>query len=415
VKPTSLFLAAVLGLSLVVDLRAGAFDAGESADGGSVAWHGMMDVRYVHTTARRSSLYNVVNNVAGTNKLRYGGRDVNADEVGDRPADLVAISQASLVMDARLLPVGNLHVQVNFDGDTETGNGSAGLIEAYAETETSLRDHAFRLRAGGFIPPVSWEHPGTAWTTRYTLTPSAIGTWAGEDLRGFGAEGSWKWSFSDSHEATLVAAGFSGGDQTGWVLLTRGWALHDFQPDLNYTYRIQEGGSTVVNRPFKELDGRLGHYQRANLSLFDRVLQIGGGRWDNNADKSVQTIGSHLDVYDASFQDVGAKFEYRRLTLLAQSLSGSVQSLSFAERGYDADFWMAAYQWGRLLAAGRVDSFEVERLEEGTALTGALTYQASLRQNITLEYARYEVEPPGVANPVKSTDKLLSLNYRLTF
>lgn len=412
------FVSAALALSLTVVSRvqAGPFDmGGDEGEGPSVRFSGLLDVRYVHTTARRSSLYNVVQNMAGQNKLRYGGRDVNADEIGDRSADLIAVPQASVVIDAALMPGTNLHLQANWDADTETGNGSAGLVEAYGETERAWGEHAVRLRFGGFIPPISWEHPGTAWSTHYTLTPSAIGTWAGEDLRGFGGEAAWKWSASDAFSAKLTAGVFSGGDQTGWVLLTRGWALHDFQPDLNYTYRIQEGGTTVVNRPFKELDGRLGHYQRAHVVLFNRALEVGGGRWDNNADKSVQTIGSHLDVYDSSFQDYGAKLEWKRLTLLAQTLDGSVQSLSFTERDYSARFGLLAYDFGKFLAAYRMDWFEVDKFEEGIAMTSALTYRASLRQLVTVEYARYEVEPPGVPNPVQTTDKLLSVNLRFLF
>jgi hypothetical protein len=183
--------------------EAGPFDSSDRV-GAGVRFSGLLDVRYVHTTARRSSLYNVLNNVAGQNKLRYGGRDVNADEIGDRPADIIAVPQASLVIDAPVLPATNLHLQANWDADTETGNGSAGLIEAYAEREAVFGNHALRGRAGGFIPPISWEHPGTAWSTHYTLTPSAIATWAGEDLRGFGAEADWLWRLFERHETRVT-------------------------------------------------------------------------------------------------------------------------------------------------------------------------------------------------------------------
>jgi len=43
----------------------------------------------------------------------------------------------------------------------------------------------------------------------YTLTPSAIGTWIGEDVKAIGGEGTWELS-GNGQRARLTVAGFSG-------------------------------------------------------------------------------------------------------------------------------------------------------------------------------------------------------------
>lgn len=389
---------------------AGPFDVGHEHDSeatGGVQLSGLVDMRFVRTTDRRSWLYNV--GTPGRNKLRYGGKDTNADQLGDRPSTQFAIPQVSLVVDADVLPATKLHVQTNLDADFETGNGAAGLIEAYAATEASAGDHDARLRLGAFIPPLSWEHPNPAWSTRYTLTPSAIASWAGEDLRAFGAEGTWHWKFAADHDSHLTAGIFSGGDQTGWVLIVRGWALHDFQPDLNFTYNLP---SNETSRPFKELDGRAGYYGRLKFGLFNHLVSVAGGYWDNNADKRVQTVGSHLDVYHTRFRDAGAQLSYRRLDLIVQGLHGDVESLTYPRRDFDAGFALASYDLGKVSAAGRYDRFRMQKLEKGTAGTGALSCKVSPRQTLSAEYVRYQTKSPAGA---KAHDSLTSLNYRLRF
>lgn len=411
---------ALVTVSLAAAAAAGPFDMPEEAASG-VTVGGLVDMRVVSTTKRRSWLYDgffLPNGNALTagpqNKLRYGGKDDNADDNGDRRAVQFAVPQASLLVDAPVLPATRLHLQANFDADFETGNGSAGLIELFSESEKSMGEHALRLKLGAFIPPISWEHPEPGWSTRYTLTPSAIGSWAGEDLRAFGGELTWLWKYREGDSLRLAGAAFSGSDQSGWVLLERGWALHDFQPDLDFSYQLRStvDGRYVTNRPFKELDGRPGYYGRLDATLGGGLLEFRGGYWDNNADKAVQTKGSHLDVYHTAFYDYGAKYERGRLVLLAQGLKGTVESLSFAKRDYDAAFVLAAFTVGRLQLAARADSFKVDKLEEGTALTGAATWRVSPKQFVTAEFVRYEAENPAGA---ERSDELASLNYRLRF
>lgn len=404
---------------------AGPFDIGHGHDDDDhedeLVVAGMLDLRFVATSKRRSSVYNWASLTSttpvagGENKLRYGGKDINADEVGDRRNRQFAVPQASLLFDAPVLPATKVHLQANLDADSESGNGSVGIIEVYSRTDWTLDGGGAQIRLGAFIPALSWEHPEPAWSTRYTLTPSALATWAGEDLRNFGAEGAWSRRWSDALATKLTAGVFSGSDQAGWLLLERGWALHDFQPDLNAAYQLQslKDGAVAKNRPFKEQDGRMGWQGRVDFDLFNHLLHVGGGLWDNNGDEKAQVKGSHLDIYHTQFVDAGAKLNYRRLTVIAQALSGKVDSLSFAETDIKSTFLLASYELGRFRISGRAETFAVDHLEAGMALTGALIWRPALKQEIAAEFVTVRTEPPGGGTGV--SDTLASVNYRLRF
>jgi hypothetical protein len=399
----------------------------EDTSPGLVQWKGLVDFRYLQTTKRRSWLYNKATLRAERNKLRYGGKDTNADDVGDKEAREFAVPQANLVLEAGTPDRVQAHVQVNVDTDFETGNGSVGVIEAYAEAERALAANAVRLRMGALIPPLSFEHPDVAWTTRYTITPSALASWVGEDLRGVGGELTWRLAISPAYVSRITGGLFSGSDQSGWVLLERGWALHDFQPDLNYQYPMEvdfEGVQPV--HPFKELDGQLGYYALGDFTLAERNARIRLGIWDNRANKKATSIGSHLDVYSTRFWHLGAEYSpVPRATFIAQFADGRSEHAStdpLGRKDFRTWFALGSYQLGRLTATARYDDYQVTHLEDGYAVTGALTLRVGLRNRLTLEYVTYSAdrEDAGAAGlvvpvPEKLEDDLLSVNARFFF
>ena len=89
----------------------------------------------------------------------------------------------------------------------------------------------FGARAGGFFPP-SLEHDGPAWTTTNTLTPSAINSWIGEEVKVVGAEANARRRFGDQ-EFTARLALFGFNDTSGTLLAFRGWALNDLMAGIN--------------------------------------------------------------------------------------------------------------------------------------------------------------------------------------
>src|SRR5262249_38873079 len=178
----------------------------------------LLDVRYAHTDDERSWLD------AGSGKFRYGAGT-------NGPADLFRLSQLSLLVDAEPVAALSAHVQLNVDAKPDEAGlrSRADLIEAALVYHPDLAKHVrLRLRGGAFFPPISLEHTGPAWTTPYTITPSAANTWIGEEVRAVGVEGALvlKW---ERDEVRILGAGFGSNDPSGTLLAWRGWGLHDRQ------------------------------------------------------------------------------------------------------------------------------------------------------------------------------------------
>src|SRR6476620_7806053 len=66
----------------------------------------------------------------------------------------------------------------------------AGLSQAFL-TYKPMRGSkvAFSARAGLMWPPVSLEHEGADWHVEHSITPSAINSWIGEEVRPLALEG----------------------------------------------------------------------------------------------------------------------------------------------------------------------------------------------------------------------------------
>ncbi|HET7747265.1 MAG TPA: hypothetical protein VFM29_08185, partial [Vicinamibacteria bacterium] len=137
--------------------------ASAGAEEPTVALHGILDARIGRSDAPRGWLE------GGLGKVRYGATAARPDE----PATFAALSQASLVVEARASEVLGAHVQVNLDAepDPTATRAHVGLVEAFAryapEPTPWLRVQA---KAGLFFPPISLEHTGVAWSTVRTLT-----------------------------------------------------------------------------------------------------------------------------------------------------------------------------------------------------------------------------------------------------
>jgi hypothetical protein len=387
----------------VAPVWAGAFDDDEGGDG-PVRFSGLLDGRYARTSQQRSWLQR------GPNKLRYGGADIDNNGSGDRASNIFAVPQVSLVIDADVPADAEVHIQLNLDADADSGNGSAGLIEAFGRRAWDVGENNLFLKAGAFFPPISWEHPENAWSTRYTLTPSAIGSWVGMEVRAFGVEGVWKRAVGE-HSAQVTAAAFSGGDQTGWVLLEWGWTLHDYQAHLNEQLPLPNNRS---ERPFKELDGRMGGYGRLDFSFFSDLLKIGGGYFDNNGEFGGVSNQNNagMGIWNTQFWDVGAKLDWRGITLLAQLLRGETASRSQSRRDYDAFYVLGSTRLGKWRFSGRWDDFWVRGWEDGYALTGAMHYSLSVRQTLTAEYILARARPSLAVRPASTQDEIFQLNYR---
>ncbi len=102
-----------------------------------------------------------------------------------------------------------------------------GLSQAYF-TFKPMRGEKIALsaRAGLMFPPVSLEHEGADWRVKDSITPSAINSWMGEEVRPVAVEGTLSATIGQ-HRVRATAAAMAANDTSGTLLTFRGWALHD--------------------------------------------------------------------------------------------------------------------------------------------------------------------------------------------
>lgn len=163
------------------------------------------------------------------------------------------------------------------------------LSEAFLTFRSNPAATRFSARAGVFWPPISQEHSGSTWQVTDSITPSAVNSWVGEEVKVLAFEGKLQHRFGDQQLA-LTAALFKHDDMAGTLLTYRGWALHDLRTTVWSHVALPPLSSSKVpyqapvTNPFWEVDGRAGYYARidwqspwpVSLNLF---------RYDNRGDR----------------------------------------------------------------------------------------------------------------------------------
>ena len=292
----------------------------ESADDLHVKVGGVAEVRYAHTDDTKSWLD------GGLGKTRYGSKQ-------GRSADEFAVPLVALLVDADYQEVVTAHVHLDLDAEPDAAldRGRVGLVEAYIGYRNDLsRLFRLRLRGGLFFPPISLEHPGPAWTTVYTITPSAANSWVGEEIRTAGLEARLG-VVSGQNELWLTGAAFGGNDPTGTLLAWRGWALHDRQTMSGEKLPLPPissiGPAGLFSRqapwdsPIREVDGRVGFYGGARVKVAGR-LDLDGLYYDNRGDPAA--FDGKQYAWATRFWNVGARLRLSAgLDLLGQYMDGS--------------------------------------------------------------------------------------------
>ncbi|MBI3514437.1 MAG: hypothetical protein HY060_10295 [Proteobacteria bacterium] len=326
----------------------------------------------------------------GLGKTRYGNGDVGA-----------ALGEISAIGRAQLLPELSAYAHARFEPDQR----SAGdVIEAYARyrpvSTTPLR---WSFRAGAFFPPVSLENQGVGWTSVWTLTPSAINSWVGEELRTIGGEALVEWRGVE-HSLEATAALLATNDPAGILLAERGWTLGDRPIGLfdrsrlpDVTLRARQR-APIYSLPFQEIDGRVGWYTGLawQASGYGRLALL---YYNNEADGSA-TNGQF--AWHTDFWSVGAETRIDDVVVLGQFMIGATD---FAPLGrashtdFEAAYVLVGWDLGTWRLAGRVDQFAtkgyapgggVEYSERGYAQTVALTWRPTDWLRITAELLHIE-------------------------
>ncbi|HUP68008.1 MAG TPA: hypothetical protein VM145_07345 [Sphingomicrobium sp.] len=250
----------------------------------------------------------------------------------------------------------------------------AGLSQAYLSFRPMRLDKlAVSARAGLMWPPISLEHEGADWHVTDSITPSAINSWVGEEVRPVAAEGTLAATLGE-HRLRATAAVMAANDTAGTLLSFRGWALHDrttlaFRRSPLPPFDIgHQGYQAPFTHPLLDVHGgfahRPGYY--AKLSWQPPVpVRIELFRYDNRANP--QDVNADLEWgwrtrFDqlAAVAELGAGAE-----LKAQALSGHTK-MGFPEgkrRWVDARFRSAFLSFTRPFGpfglSIRAEAFEV--------------------------------------------------------
>ncbi|HET6546384.1 MAG TPA: hypothetical protein VFG55_06530 [Rhodanobacteraceae bacterium] len=394
------------------------FALARSAGAQDVDLHGYLDCRLVARSSERSWTD------GGLGKTRFGDGGV---------APICA--QAAVVGTWQVTPdiLGLADVQV-----ATTGRDALSVLEAYLRYRpVSITPLRSSLKLGAFFPPISLENDAIGWTSPWTLTPSAINSWIGEELRTIGAEAQLEWR-GTGHSIEGVAALVRNNDPAGELMAARGWSLSDLtsgigsrvrEPDV---YALDNHESVPLRfDPFLENDGRLGWYAGATWRAPGRG-RVSLLRYDNEADPTTHSGGaSPVFSWHTQFWSLGAEADAGRLVLLAQAMSGSTEIAPSPDFSTSTDFRaayvLAGWNLGAWRAAVRIDAFSTEQLPRslsdrvrghGNAGTLALDWRPFdwLRLSgewLHLRSSRNQRLEEGL--PERATDNQLQLSARVLF
>lgn len=307
------------------------------------------------------------------------------------------------------------------------------LIEAFATWKPMPRGSVrFSARAGLMWPRISMEHEGAAWQVADMITPSAVNSWIGEEVKVVGAEATVS---RGSVSATAAVFGFN--DTAGTLLAFRGWALHDLKatafghqklPPLNAF--MTAGVQAPTTRPALELDDRPGFYGKFAWQPVPAVT-LEAFYYDNRANP--EAVNPSLQWgWRTRFLDFGARAQLGRETkLLAQVLTGSTR-MGFDEgygiwvrTRYRAGYVRLSQGVGRITLSGRADLFGTRERgsemgsgesEHGWAATTAASYRLSPHVQLLVEALRVDsrrdarlrlsLDPRQVQNQVQAALRL---------
>ncbi len=200
------------------------------------------------------------------------------------------------------------------------------LNEAYLKLKSGPGNTQVSARGGLFWPPISQEHGGSFWNVEDSITPSAINSWVGEEVKVIGLEATLKQKIGN-HEVSITGAGFKHNDTSGTLLSYRGWALHDLRATHRGNFNLPPLSAMIApyqddaTNPTWELDNRVGYYARIEWKP-PAPVSFNAFRYNNRGNGTSSRQGQ--TAWCTAFWDIGGTAQIgERTTLKAQALWGS--------------------------------------------------------------------------------------------
>jgi hypothetical protein len=329
------------------------------------------DVRLVVPPAERSWVD------GGLGKFRFG-----SDQPSPNLRFAEAVAQATLILPKDLRAIAVVRAE------PEQRSGIDALETYIWWRPQAVGDWHWSVKAGAFFPPVSVENDDLGWSSPYTLTPSAINSWIGNELRTIGGEGALATTIAGIGTVTLTGALFCCNEPAGILIAERGWTLDDRPSGLFERVRLPDATAALFHIPipartglFENIDGNVGWY--AGLKL--NVPGAGEGAvqyYDNNADPEART--AHDTSWRTRFWAGSLRTRLFGATILAQGLTGDTTIGEYRPitTRFASAFALASYDVGDWRASLRADVFKSRNSagtlfdEDGHAFTGAILWSA---------------------------------------
>lgn len=371
---------------------------------------GAVDLRWVHATGETSYLN------GGLGVLRF-----DPDHEG------IELGRAFVAPTLRVTDIATVHAV--FDAYGDYGGNPLDVSEFFLDLRpyptAAIRWHA---RVGAFFAPVSLENRGVGWSDVYSITPSAVNTWLGEEFRTIGAELEARWLGASSGylgDVALVAATYGWNDPAGVLIARRGFALSDRPSTLS------DGLGKPSTGFYREIDRRPGYYAGLSWRHHDR-LEVRALRYDNRGDPGADNAaGEH--AWRTRFTSLGARLEPSpHWTFITQYLDGdtAVGPDSAGDdqfrMGFHALFALASFEWARERLTVRYDDFHTHQSsgdygppsnQTGHSWTFAASHEFGDHWQAVAEWLRVISSfPPRVTEiPVTQVQSQIQLAVRYKF
>ncbi|MET0293168.1 MAG: hypothetical protein ABW136_12475 [Steroidobacteraceae bacterium] len=371
-----------------------------------------LDLRGVTSDGQRSFLN------GGLGKLRF-----------DPDHDGLRLGQLRLAARGPLTDTIGFTVEATAWGDHD--DSSIDLIEAVLDwrpVPSSLWRSEVRL--GAFYAPISLENRMRGWRSPYTISPSAINTWIGEELRTIGAEYNLDWLGAlegYGFSAGITGAVYGWNDPAGIVLALRGWSINDRQTTLfGKVGQPRQGlvdGRTVF---YDDIDKRFGVYGGGSLK-WRGILEVRALRYDNRGDPSIRAPEIRDWQWDTRFNSVGVRWTPDpHWTVIWQGMKGITEAQSpINSWRFQSQFLLGSYTRGPHRVSLRADEFSTEHYhstfgafnsDDGSAWTAAYGYEFSPRFSVMVESLWIRSRLPFRAlfnSPVAASERQLQLAFRV--
>jgi hypothetical protein len=328
-----------------------------AAKGQDLSLSGLLDLRLVAPSGQDS------HTDGAFGKLRYG--DGRGSPVLPDLGGAVLRGSAALTPDLRVV------VEIRYDPMQKT---AVDLLDAYARYRpVSTSRWRWSLKGGAFFLPISLENTGIGWSPEWTITPSAINSWVGSELRILGGEAMLEWR-GDVDRFEFVAGAFAFNESAGEVIASFGWTFTDRVAGLFDHFRmanvLSPGGTPDYDSEFRQFDHSAGWYLGATWERPD-VGRISLLRYDNNADPNAHSADDF--GWRTKFWSLAGSTQLGPVVILSQAMVGRT-TIQPGGRTAATDFWayyvLAGIERGDWRFAVRFDQFATTKTNSFAALNG---------------------------------------------